>query len=717
MANTYKQHLETLLLADTRLVDEQGELKGNIIKDLANKLDETLIETLLQDEKTREKFFLKIKDVYVFKTNDFKFYLEQNSIDNSFTNYANQIGLTLNGKFLKDNTDVVLDFPYKDCILEGGQSTEEGLDTYFEFDEETNDYEEKQAKRKEIFYNTVVAKDEIDRLLEPKAFENITKYDTNGSHKPTGFIRDETINKERGLPPDTITDNLIIKGNNLLALHTLKEEFKGKVKLIYIDPPYYFTENKDGDSFSYNTNFKLSTWIVFMRNRLLEAKELLHSKGVLMVQIDDDGQAYLKNMLDDIFVGCFLNTVIVKAKATSGASGGGEDKKIKKNTEYIHIYKASDLFDKFNDQFIEIELNKYINDIKSDGKSFSYSSVLIDEGKKEYFNSTVDGRGDEIKIYKHTGYDIKTVSQISKIEKISIDEVYYKYIDRVFTTENAQTSIRDRVIEATDNDDNLYTIEYVPISGKNKGVMTNVSFIGKTKRLVSYLKNSCDIGNNKIYKKLKLGTLWDDMSWSSVFMEGGVKLKNGKKPESLIERIIKMTTDNEKDIVLDYHLGSGTTAAVAHKLGNQYIGLEQLDYGENDSVKRLENVINGDQSGISKSVNWQGGGSFVYLELAKNNQNAINKIQECSSYNELLALFDELYSKYFMHYNVKIKHFKEVVAKEENFINLPLDKQKEMLCRMLDNNQLYVNRDEMEADNYGLSPEDITLTKDFYQQK
>src|SRR5690606_20717060 len=148
--------------------------------------------------------------------------------------------LTINGKFLKDNTDIVLDFPYKDCILEGGQSTEEGLDSYYEFDTElsaadkknghkTNQYNEKQAKRKEIFFNNIIAKDEQDRLLEPKAFTNIVEYSKDGTKKPSKFNR----NKE-----GVITNNLIFKGNNLLALHSLKNEFKGKVKLIYIDPPY-----------------------------------------------------------------------------------------------------------------------------------------------------------------------------------------------------------------------------------------------------------------------------------------------------------------------------------------------------------------------------------------------------------------------------------------------------------------------------------------------
>ena len=702
--NNFKTTLENLLKTDERLIDEEKELNLSIIKELSNKTDEKLIELLISNTETKKKFFLQLKNTLVFKQTDFKFFLDENKIDNSYTAYENKIGLSSNNRLLKDSGDVVLNFPYKDCVLEGGQSTEEGMDEYFEFDETAATYNLHKAQRKEIFFNEVIAKDEIDRLEEPKAFTNIKKYTANGEEELKEFTRDAN---------GTITDNLIIKGNNLLALHSLKEEFTGKIKLIYIDPPYYFNESKATDSFAYNSNFKLSTWLAFMKNRLENAKELLQNDGTIFVQIDDDGQAYLKVLMDEVFEGNYLNTIIVKAKATSGASGGGEDKKIKKNTEYIHIYKKSNGFKKFNDQFIRVSLLSYISELKEDEKSFSYTQILIDEGKKEYFTSTVDGRNLEIKIYKHFNYKIKTISQISKEEKISEIAVYEKYIDKIFTTENAQTSIRDRVLDATDNENTFYTIEYIPISGKNKGAITNVSFIGTTKRLVSYLKNSCEFEGKKIYKLLKLGTLWDDMSWSSVFIEGGVKLKNGKKPENLLQRIIEMTT-NEKEIILDYHLGSGTTAAVAHKLNRQYIGLEQLDYGEHDSVVRLKNVVDGDSTGISKSVKWQGGGSFVYLELAKCNEEAKEKIVACKSLKELEKLLNELSEKYFLHYNVKFAAFKDKIIKEENFKKLPLQKQQEMFCKMLDLNQLYVNTSEMEDKKFGLSKEDIALTKNFY---
>ena len=193
-------------------------------------------------------------------------------------------------------------------------------------------------------------------------------------------------------------------------------------------------------------------------------------------------------------------------------------------------------------------------------------------------------------------------------------------------------------------------------------------------------------------------------------------MKNAKKPEKLIKQIIELVCE-DKDIVLDYHLGSGTTSAVAHKLNMQHIGIEQLEYKENSPLKRLENVVNGDNSGISKLVNWQGGGSFIYAELAKNNETAKERIDACNSLEELVQLFEELNTRYFLDYNVRIKDFKENVIKEEAFVNLSLARQKEIFKRMLDNNQLYVNLSEVEDARYNLSEDAIRLTKDFYQIK
>ena len=404
-------------------------------------------------------------------------------------------------------------------------------------------------------------------------------------------------------------DNMLIHGDNLLALKALEQDYTGKVKCIYIDPPY-----NTGSAFEYyDDGLEHSIWLSLMRDRLEILRKLLSEDGVIFVQLDDNEGAYLKVLMDEVFGrNNYINTICVKTKNSSGASGGGEDKRLKKNIEFIFVYSKGQDFCQFKTQYEEILLEKYI----AESSSFAYKSVLYDEGKKEYYTSTVDGSGNEIKIFKHTNYIIKSISQISKEENISEIAAYKKYFDKIFTLENAQTSIRTRVKEATDEDDTYYTIEYYPISGRNKGQLTEVGFLGKTKRLVSYLKNTCIQHNNEIYKRIKIGTLWNDMSWSSVFFEGDVDFPSGKKPEKLVQRIIEMST-NEGDLVLDSFLGSGTTAAVAHKMGRKWIGIEMGDHCNTHCLKRLKNIIDGtDPTGITKMVEWKNGGSFKFYELA-----------------------------------------------------------------------------------------------------
>ena len=286
----FKDALEALLKMDSRLVDENKELNLAVIRDLADKTDSKLIELLLSNDEVRKKFFLKVKDVLVFKQNDFKFFLDANQIDNSYTVYENRIGLASGNRLLKDSGDVVLNFPFKDCILEGGQSKEKGTDDFFEYNQDEEKYEVEHAQRKEIFFNEVLAQDEIDRLFEAKAFTNIKKYSSKGEEKVKEFARDKD---------GTLTDNIIIKGNNLIALHSLKEQYLGSIKLIYIDPPY----NTGGstDTFSYNNNFKNSSWLTFMKNRLEVAKELLSEDGFIAVTIDHVELYYLGALLDEIF--------------------------------------------------------------------------------------------------------------------------------------------------------------------------------------------------------------------------------------------------------------------------------------------------------------------------------------------------------------------------------------------------------------------------------
>lgn len=677
----FKDTLLKLLKTDTRLLDLEGELMGNKIQDLADKTDEKLIELLFDNSETKAKFFIQIKEAFVFKTSDFKFYIDENKIDNSYTQYENKIGLTSKGKFLKDSNDVVLDFPYKDCILEGGQSTDEGTDTYFEWNDKNQHYSEKQAKRKEIFFNSVLAKDEIDRLLEPKAFTNIKKYAIDGEKDVMKFERD--LN-------GIIKDNLILKGNNLLALHSLKKEFAGKVKLIYIDPPY----NTGNDSFNYNDNFNHSTWLTFMRNRLIVAHQLLKEDGLLFIQCDDNEHEYLKMILNEVFGRKnFINHISIKTKSSAGFKIVNEG--VMEISEYIYIYCK----------------NKVKNILKN-----TYIKGKYDENYK----FVILNPEDSIEKWKFSDINSEIKNQLDDLKKIfgqKIPKSIELEIKSQWALKNKEGVFRYTVIN---NDAGKETIEVKEKSLANP----NTVFIAKSgKGDIRYIYNGQQIffydkkvrQINGLYQPTELlSNIWSDVAWEGIAKEGNVTLNKGKKPEKLLQRIIEMST-SESDIVLDYHLGSGTTAAVAHKMNRQYIGLEQLDYGQNDSVLRLQNVINSDSTGISKSVNWKGGGSFIYLELAKNNQKAVEQIQTCNSYDELVLFFDEMCEKYFLHYNVKVKQFREEVCKEDNFKKLSLNKQKELFIKMLDLNQLYVNFSDMEDNKHNLSSNDIDITKDFYQ--
>ena len=279
MTKGFSKKLIELLKTDSRFVDDEGELVKAAVIDRAWKIDRDLVKLLLGDPDIKGKFFDEIEGHWIFNINTFIEYVsDKNFLANSYTRFRNKIGLNIDGKFLRERGEVSLVWPYKDCVLEGGQTNEE-------------------EKRKEIFFNEILAQDEIDRLFDPKVLTNWKRYTVDGEQKVTEIRRDAN---------GTIRENLIIKGNNLLALHTLKKQFRGKVKLIYIDPPY----NTGHDSFGYNDNFNHSSWLTFMKSRLEVAKELLTNDGSLWINIGDEEAHYLKVLLDEIFKYGFVANVL-----------------------------------------------------------------------------------------------------------------------------------------------------------------------------------------------------------------------------------------------------------------------------------------------------------------------------------------------------------------------------------------------------------------------
>ena len=676
--NALKSKVEKLLSEIPDFTDENKNLKINVIKDYADNGNAKLLEPLLKNAQTKKAFFTPILDSFVFNTAKFKEFLEYSSACNSYSKYLGlKIGLYMGDSSLLDRNEVVLNFPFKDCVLEGGQRKEDGLDTYYEYNDKKDEYEKKQSKRREVFYNEVLAQDEIDSLFSPKAFCNTKRYEKGKSAvvepvETTKLNRNAELNKKRGLSEDTITDNLIIKGNNLLALHSLKKEFAGKVKLIYIDVPY----NTGSDSFSYNDNFNHSSWLTFMKNRLEIAHELLREDGTIFVQCDDNEMAYLQVLMNELFD--FIQ--IVEIKMNEGAANEFQNPFLPKNCEYGLYYAKNYSARKYKPLWIKSNYDKAYN-------------LYVENFEENDFK-------------KWNVITLKSALEKNKIAEDKINKFITDNAERIFrliSPKGCGKGLNDAMERSKkSNSWDIYKREEKDDILTYKGGM--VRFYIKN---IGYDKK----GNREIQKEL--GSLWADIKTTGIAPEGGVKLKNGKKPETLLNRIIEMGSE-ENDIILDYHLGSGTTAAVAHKMNRQYIGIEQLDYGENDSVVRLQNVINGDQTGISKTVDWQGGGSFVYLELAKKNEKALEQISDCKSLEELVKLFDELCTKYFLHYNIRIKEFRKE-TETERFKSLPLEKQKEMFSRLLDLNQLYVNADDRHDKNTGLTENDITITEDFYQ--
>lgn len=416
---------------------------------------------------------------------------------------------------------------------------------------------------------------------------------------------------------DPAAENMLIHGDNLLALKALEQEFAGQVKCIYIDPPY-----NTGAAFEhYDDNLEHSIWLRLMKARLEILRNLLSEDGTIWIQIDDEEQAYLKVLCDEIFGrGNFINMISVNMKNIAGASGGGEDKRLKKNCEYILAYaKDYSLLPLFNGPYSYTEMSELIQQYIDEGKSWKYTTVLLDPGEKEYIGSTVDGDGNEIKVYARKNVVTMSVNQVAKRDGITLKEAYRKYGINVFRTTNAQTSIRKRIIDFRKEQgitESVLSIEYIPRTGKNKGVIYEQFYKDEVCNLFVWLRDTSEIIDGELYKKDLQGTYWDMNAWmKNVTREGSVTFPNGKKPEQLIYQIIDMTTQ-PRELVLDSFLGSGTTAAVAHKMGRRYIGIELGDHCYTHCLPRLQKVVDGEQGGISKAVEWKGGGGFKFYELA-----------------------------------------------------------------------------------------------------
>ena len=416
---------------------------------------------------------------------------------------------------------------------------------------------------------------------------------------------------------DQDTGNMLIHGDNLLALKALEQEYTGKVKCIYIDPPYNTGSriNSDGETIGYEDGLEHSIWLNLIYSRMKLLNKLLSDDGLIFIQIDDNEQAYLKVLCDEVFGReNYLNTITVKTKAVAGASGGGEDKRLKKNCEYLLIYVKNYEHVKYQIPIEKVKLIDYIQDHKDNNVGFYYTRVITNYGKKQLLGTVELGNGEEMKVFKHIDFEFSSISKITKEQNLNEEEAYSKYFDSVFMVTNAQTSILGRVNDFVKQKNQLISYEYVPTTGRKKGQVETKYVWNET--LVVWLRDSALLENGIPYKTQKMGTLWTNISWGRLDLEGGISFKNGKKPESLLKQIIDMSTV-PGDIVLDSFLGSGTTIAAAHKMNRRWIGIELGSHVYSHCKKRIDGVIDGvDNSGITKELNWSGGGGYKFYELA-----------------------------------------------------------------------------------------------------
>ncbi|MGL2378428.1 DNA methyltransferase [Helicobacter pylori] len=528
--------------------------------------DEKLLTFMLEHENANDyknAFFKTIANTLVFNEKALLECLEIKELEKSFTRFKNKIGLYSQGGLIKSSELVVLNFPFKDNVLLGNAK-------------------DNSTKSKECFYHEILHKKEIDTLLNKKA---LCHFEMHGEGDLESALKDKNT-------------NYLIKGNNLIALHSLKKKFAKQVKCIYIDPPY----NTGNDSFNYNDNFNHSSWLVFMKNRLEAAREFLSDDGSIYINLDYNEVHYCKVLMDEIFKReNFRSEIIWRMGFLSGYKTAA--KKYIRNHDTILFYSKSDnyLFNKTyieNKDFLQL-LTK--NEVQNAFKKFSFPQEKVDDFLT-FINH--ENRGE-----KYPLEDTWNSNKWDKLNSIAID--------------------------------------------------SSVSRVDET-------------------------IVIDDENFK------------GQKPESLIQRILEVST-NENDLVLDFFAGSGTTCAVAHKMKRRYIGIEQMDYIETITKERLKKVIEGEQGGISKKCGFKGGGSFVYAELKEVNLEIKKQILNAKSASECLKIFNDLNERFLKRTDCKMDEIHS-----EEFQNLDLNEQKRKCCASLDSNEDYLNLGDIDEDAWGI---------------
>lgn len=632
LTETYDNLIEKLKTKE-EYFDENGELlKSKVIYEAQNDSEE-ILELLLSDVKLSNTYFKTVKDTKIFLKDKFINTINHKEFfPSSYTSYLNYIGLSDGTDYIKKSKNIVLNFPYKDCILEGGQSKEE-------------------QSLKEFFYNETLANDEVDRLLHPKVFTNIRKYTKDGVEENPSFKH---------------TDNLLIKGNNLIALHSLVKRYEGRVKLIYIDPPY----NTGGvnEEFLYNNKFNHSSWLTFMKNRLEIAKKLLSDDGAMIIAIDKNEQIYLGILISEIFKE-YESHCITIVHNPRGAQGT--------NFSYTNEF-AFFIFPK--------------------GKKIIYDRKITNKDEIEWSNFRNWGSESERKDAKNCFYPLI----IEKDKIVGYGDVLNNDIHPKSQTEKVGNKYY------------IYPIDNNGIERKWRYAHQSIDSIIHLLR-AKKVKDGYQIEIGKDFEKYK--TVWIDEKYDAnvygkQLLRKYVPNSEFSFPKSLytvMDCINAVVRDDKEAIILDFFGGSGTTAHSVLEINNndsgkrQFILTEQMFYIEDVIKERLVNVIKEHK-----------GGEFLFMEIMKNNQSYIDTITECTSSSQLIEIKNELKNSNFIRYEVKDEN---LFDDKNQFDTLSMDEQKEILIKILDKNHLYVNYSEMDDTQFDISDEVKKFNREFYEVK
>lgn len=631
VGNFYNEVLN-ILKQDTRFFSKDGTFMRNAVYEAAMKMDERLIRLLLSNQETSNRFFVDVDGVKVFDKIGFAWVINNRQfLPDSYTRFKNKIGLAdANGDLISTSSKVELVFPYKDCVLEGGQTKED-------------------QKRQEIFYNEALTPDEIDRLLYPKVVCKALKYEHQCKVKHATSMND--------------SDNIIVKGNNLLVISSLLKKYEGKIKCIYIDPPY--NTRSDANTFSYNNTFNHSTWLTFMKNRLEIARRLLSDDGIIYIDIDHYELFYLGVLADEIFG--YNNRLGVLA--------------------VVHNLKG-----RYNEFFSIAHENKLVYAKNS-------KNAII----KNYADYNADNFPYEDKISKYKLAGLQRTGNGSLREERP--NLFYPIF---YNPKSEGISLRD---------DGL-SVKILPIDSKGierrwRWGKEKIKKEWKTEIIVKEVK-----GQYKLFTKIRLKgdrpkTLWNRPEYSSSTATNELTSLVSRnaftypKSVELVKDAIQIATDSDS-MVLDFFGGSGTTGQAVLDLNKKdngsrkFILVEQMDYIETATVPRLNAVIKKN-----------GEGSFIYCELAKLNQNFVEEIQAATETTALQDIYRRMVKSGFISCKVDPA---DIDAAADDFMVLSLDDQKRFLMELLDKNLLYVNYCDMDDEEFHISDEDKAFTRSFYKE-